>query len=209
MDRVKLGTLFFYVKWSSTHWIILKAEDELSNLEYSKIAESLNRNKFAGLKDVVCGVNDISLMVDERFELRSIENATLLTNTLPSTLHLVEVDFKLGTDWDLIANHTKLVRDEFISKVCEVEYTFLMFGFLPGFIYLEGLKEALHIPRKSQVSKFVPEGSLAIGGSQIGVYTMPSLGGWNMIGKVITPLFDSSFNIMLNVGDRIKFSPIT
>jgi biotin-dependent carboxylase-like uncharacterized protein len=59
----------------------------------------------------------------------------------------------------------------------------------------------------------VPAGSVAIGGDHTGVYSIPSPGGWNLIGQTSTRLFDpqaADWETMfrLRAGDRVRFVPI-
>ena len=59
-------------------------------------------------------------------------------------------------------------------------------GFATCFPYLSGLPPALATPRLPAPRKRVPAGSVAIGGSQAGIYPLASPGGWRLIGR--TPL---------------------
>jgi len=65
-----------------------------------------------------------------------------------------------------------------------------MFGFLPGFVYMNGLDKNLHTPRKSTPSKYIAANSLAIGGSYLGIYSLPSPGGWHVVGKLACPIIN-------------------
>lgn len=83
-------------------------------------------------------------------------------------------------------------------------------GFMPGFAYLAGLDPALHTPRRDTPRIRVPAGSVAIGGEHAGIYTVPSPGGWNLIGNTGLRLFDpgaadphSAFPI--RPGDQLRF----
>jgi KipI family sensor histidine kinase inhibitor len=58
-------------------------------------------------------------------------------------------------------------------------------GFLPGFPYLLGLDERLHMPRLTTPRGLVAAGSVGIGGSQTGVYPAASPGGWRLIGTAL------------------------
>ena len=83
-------------------------------------------------------------------------------------------------------------------------------GFSIGFPYLGGLNNSLSTPRLDTPRTTVPKGSIAIAGSQTGIYPLSSPGGWNLIGK--TPA--SIFNIndpdksLLKMGDFVRFKPI-
>ena len=85
-----------------------------------------------------------------------------------------------------------------------------MFGFLPGFIYLDGLDASLHVPRKTIPSKYVKANSIAIGGKYIGLYSIDSPGGWQVIGQTPISILEIPQlpPVEMNLGDRIKLKAI-
>ncbi len=85
-----------------------------------------------------------------------------------------------------------------------------MIGFLPGFPYLIGLDERLSIPRKHTPALKVKKGSVAIGGSQTGIYPQESPGGWHVIGYIEEELLlpDSNQKSLLKPGDKVRFIPV-
>jgi len=89
-------------------------------------------------------------------------------------------------------------------------YDVVMVGFLPGFPYLRGLPLALHTPRLATPRTLVPQGSVGIGGAQTGVYPCASPGGWHLIGRTDTPLFDIARDppALLQAGDQVRFVPM-
>jgi inhibitor of KinA len=97
-----------------------------------------------------------------------------------------------------------------IVPVC-YDYTVAIMGFLPGFPYLTGLNENLWTPRKSIPRAHVPKGEVGIGGSNTGIYSLPSPGGWNIIGQTPLSLFDSKKEnpFFFQPGDQIRFQPIS
>lgn len=86
-------------------------------------------------------------------------------------------------------------------------YRVYMIGFLPGFLYLGGLPEVLHRDRMQSPRMRTPAGSIAIGGSQTGIYPMESPGGWHVIGRTPLSLFDISADVPTPIkqGDYVKF----
>jgi inhibitor of KinA len=84
-------------------------------------------------------------------------------------------------------------------------------GFTPGFPYLSGLPAELATPRRASPRKEIPAGSVAIGGTQTGVYPRKSPGGWNVIGRTPLRLFDVRREppAMLRAGDRVRFREIS
>jgi inhibitor of KinA len=53
-----------------------------------------------------------------------------------------------GWDLELLSEEKKLSVKEIIELHVEPIYTVYFIGFLPGFLYLGGLKNELHFPRK-------------------------------------------------------------
>ncbi|HEX4632592.1 MAG TPA: carboxyltransferase domain-containing protein, partial [Gemmatimonadales bacterium] len=53
----------------------------------------------------------------------------------------------------------------------------------------------------------VPAGSVAIAGAQTGVYPFAIPGGWHLIGRTDTVMFDAARSdpALLRVGDRVRF----
>ncbi len=60
-------------------------------------------------------------------------------------------------------------------------------GFAPGFGYLTGLPERLHVPRRPTPRTRVPAGAVALAGPYTGVYPRPSPGGWQIVGRMPDP----------------------
>jgi inhibitor of KinA len=90
-------------------------------------------------------------------------------------------------------------------------YTVSCIGFLPGFPYLTGLSEALHVPRLKTPRKAVPPGSVGIANGQTGIYPQRSPGGWRLIGRTPLQLFrpEARPPSLLAVGDQVSFHPIS
>ena len=116
-------------------------------------------------------------------------------------------DASFGIDLEEIANEKKCSVADIIRLHTDTNYLVYFIGFQPGFLYLGGLHQNLHVPRKSNPRVRVDKGSVGIGGAQTGVYPQNSSGGWNIIGK--SPL--NFFNMkainpcFAKPGDRIQF----
>lgn len=97
----------------------------------------------------------------------------------------------------------------FIDWHTSALYTVYGLGFLPGFMYLGGLPEAIHYPRHKSPRLRVPAGAVGIGGRQTGIYPMEAPGGWQLIGHSDFQVIDrnASFTFKVKVGDKIKFVP--
>ena len=116
-------------------------------------------------------------------------------------------DVSFGIDLEEIANKKKCSVAEIIRLHTEGDYLVYFIGFQPGFLYLGGLHQTLHVSRKSNPRLRVDKGSVAIGGIQTGIYPQNSSGGWNIIGKSPLYFFDinASEPCFAKPGDRIQF----
>ena len=115
-----------------------------------------------------------------------------------------------GPDLEEAARHAQLDAREFAARHAAGEYTVAMLGFAPGFPYLLGLDPALHVPRHATPRTRVPAGSVAIGGAQTGIYPRELPGGWQIIGRTPSILFDADREppCLLAPGDRVRFRAI-
>jgi inhibitor of KinA len=115
-----------------------------------------------------------------------------------------------GPDLEAVAVSKGISIADVIRIHSEREYTVYMMGFTPGFPYLGTLDERLIMPRMESPRTLVKAGSVAIAGSQTGIYPLDSPGGWHLIGwtplKLFDPTSDSPF--LFSPGDVVKFIPI-
>jgi KipI family sensor histidine kinase inhibitor len=115
-----------------------------------------------------------------------------------------------GPDLDDVASHTGHSADRVVELFSAADFEVYFVGFSTCFPYLGGLPPSLATPRLSAPRKHVPAGSVAIGGSQAGVYPLASPGGWRLIGSTSLRLFDaaSSPPPLLRMGDHVRFVPL-
>ncbi|OOG56805.1 5-oxoprolinase subunit PxpB [Rhodanobacter sp. C03] len=115
-----------------------------------------------------------------------------------------------GPDLAEVAAHCRLDADAVIDRHTAASYRVAMLGFAPGFPYLLGLDPQLAVPRRTDPRQRVPAGSVAIGGSQTGIYPETLPGGWQLIGCTPLLLFDITANTpsLFTPGDRVRFEAI-
>ncbi|HET6806530.1 MAG TPA: 5-oxoprolinase subunit PxpB [Frateuria sp.] len=116
-----------------------------------------------------------------------------------------------GVDLGTVAQRLGMSEASVVARHCAVEYQVAMLGFAPGFAYLLGLDPALEVPRRERPRTRVPAGSVAIGGAQTGIYPAELPGGWQLIGRTPSRLFDAAASgrpCLLAPGDRVRFEPI-
>jgi inhibitor of KinA len=118
---------------------------------------------------------------------------------------------EFGPDLAEVAAHAGLDEAGVIALHNGAKYRVHAVGFSPGFPYLAGLPEKLHMPRRATPRTQVPAGSVGIGGAQTGVYPLATPGGWRLIGRTPLRLFrpeEEAEPAMLRPGDHVKFQRI-
>lgn len=115
-----------------------------------------------------------------------------------------------GPDLDDVAALHGISPDRVIELHSSASYVVYFLGFVPGFAYLGGLPHEIATPRLDAPRKRVPAGSVAIGGSQTGIYPFETPGGWRLIGKTPLRIFDDTRPQMstLSIGDVVRFTPV-
>ena len=128
---------------------------------------------------------------------------------------LVEVpvwyDPEVGYDLEVMANDKQISLSELIQLHTSKEYRVFAIGFMPGFAYMGSVDARLATPRQVTPRKAVAAGSVGIADTQTSIYPAQSPGGWNIIGRSPTQLFDISRGdqaSLLQVGDRVRFISI-
>lgn len=119
-----------------------------------------------------------------------------------------EVEIPIHWDGeDLAQTHVRWGEDpRAVLQRAELKVAFC--GFAPGFAYLTGLPESLHLPRRETPRTRVPRGSLATAGPYVGIYPRATPGGWHLLGHTETILFDVTKDepALLTPGTRVRFT---
>jgi len=117
-----------------------------------------------------------------------------------------------GEDLGDVAGEVGLSSGEVVSLLTSSSLTVAFIGFAPGFPYMIGLPEPLdRVRRRASPRPSVPAGSIALGGGFAGVYPGPSPGGWRLVGRTSTAMFDPhrAPYSTLRAGDRVRLVPGT
>lgn len=114
-----------------------------------------------------------------------------------------------GADLADVASRAGLSVTEVIARHSGRWYEVGVVGFAPGWAYLSELHPSLVLPRRPSPRQRVPAGSVGIANAQTGVYPFAMPGGWHLIGRTETVMFDPSRAepALLRVGDRVRFEP--
>lgn len=122
--------------------------------------------------------------------------------------HRIGTDYD-GRDLDEVARRTGLDPAEVAQTHAGAEFTVRLYGFAPGYAYLDGLPPALRLDRKPAPVRDVPAGSVIIAGSQCLITTLTMPTGWWIIGRTEAAILtgDPAQPFLFAVGDRIRFFP--
>ncbi|MDP9524994.1 5-oxoprolinase subunit PxpB [Pseudomonas protegens] len=140
-----------------------------------------------------------------------------LADLAPSTTqagreHVLPVwyDLSVGPELALLSRRSGLSVAEVIERHSQREYQVFALGFAPGFAFMGLVQEALAAPRLNTPRKRVAAGSVGIAERQTAAYPVVSPGGWNLIGRTPSRLFDRERDgySLMQPGDRVRFAPV-
>jgi inhibitor of KinA len=201
----------------------LEWTEAIDNEQMRKInhfAKILNDQNQIPLIDIVPAYHSLSVFLNDPIVpiselINSLGELYHLTSSVPAEngkLWKIPVVYggSRGQDFDTVCKKINMDPEELIEKHTAPLYEVHFIGFLPGFPYLGGLDPELHISRKEIPTASILAGSVGIGGSQTGIYSVNSPGGWNIIGNTPFPLFDPkrSPQTLIQSNDRIQFYSI-
>jgi inhibitor of KinA len=123
---------------------------------------------------------------------------------------LVCYDDEVAPDLRIVAAQVGVSVEELIAAHLSGAYRVYMYGFAPGYAYLAGVPDSIHLPRKAAAVRDVPAGSVLIAGPQCLVTTLTMPSGWWNIGRSPTQILtkDEDRPFLFDVGDHVQFRRI-
>jgi KipI family sensor histidine kinase inhibitor len=120
-------------------------------------------------------------------------------------------DLSVGPELNLLSELSGLSVEEVIRRHSGCEYQVFALGFAPGFAFMGLVEEALAAPRLNTPRKRVPAGSVGIAERQTAAYPLVSPGGWNLIGRTPSKLFDRKRDgySLMQPGDTVRFEAVS
>ena len=115
-------------------------------------------------------------------------------------------------DLENISRTLKMNKDEIINIHLNTDFFVYMVGFIPGHPFMGDLDSKLFLNRLKTPRVKIPAGSVGVVEKFCNIYPYESPGGWNIIGRTPTKLFnakDNSNPCLLSPGDSVKFKSIS
>jgi KipI family sensor histidine kinase inhibitor len=115
-----------------------------------------------------------------------------------------------GIDLEDVAKTLKTTPDDIVARHAAGDYRVAMIGFTPGWSYLSGLEDGLHMPRRQNPRLLTPAGTISIGGVQAGVQCLAGPSGWHLLGRTAVRTYQLHRDpiFLLEPGDRVTFSAV-
>ena len=178
------------------------------------LAAGLERSPLLGQRDVVPAARTVLVRLDRPpAETDAAVLRRLARTPPPPAPDVPPVELPVvfdGPDLADVAELTGRAVPALVEQLVAVEYTVAFSGFAPGFGYLTGLPEELHVPRRSTPRTRVPAGSVGLAGPYAGAYPRASPGGWQLVGRTDAVLFDVDRDepALLRPGARVRFREV-
>lgn len=178
------------------------------------VTAALERSPLPGQRDLVPAARTVLVHLDRApAETDAARLRRLATAPVPGAAELPPVELPVvfdGPDLADVADLTGRSIADVVTVLTGVELTVAFSGFAPGFAYLTGLPEELHVPRRATPRTRVPAGAVGLAGPFAGAYPRESPGGWQLVGRTAAVLFDVERDdpALLRPGARVRFREV-
>lgn len=196
------------LRWAGTRTLLL----DVGNLdEVLALHARLAGSPLPGQKGLIAAAETLLLDFDTRAHALSACAAVkhLGTGPRPGTAgREVTVDVVYdGEDLAEVGRLTGLGTAGVVRAHTSQIWTAAFGGFAPGFSYLHGENNSLEVPRRNSPRTAVPAGSVALAGRFSAVYPSRSPGGWQLIGRTDTVMWDLERELpaLLHPGDTVRY----
>jgi KipI family sensor histidine kinase inhibitor len=211
VDAMVLGTVYDY----GDQALLLEFDSTAEVLAWS---QALREADLLGVQDVVPASKTVLLKLAgpryrEPTRLRLSKLRIDPADAPASVDQQADVEIEVvydGADLDEVARLSGLTPADVVAAHTAAPMRVGFGGFAPGFAYLIGGDERLHVPRRAEPRTRVPAGSVALAGEFSGVYPRESPGGWQLIGHTDAALWDVDRDqpALLTPGTWVQFRAI-
>lgn len=189
--------------------------DRAVNQRVHALAEALLEQPLAGISDIIPSYNSLYIEYDANLIDKAAVDywckqqqprQTRAAQLAPPKTVPVRYD---GEDLADVASQAGMSVPDVIALHSRPDYHVYALGFTPGFAFMGSVPEAIHMPRRSTPRVRIPAHSVAMTGSQTGIYPSVSPGGWNLLGRALVAMYDPHRDtpFWLEPGDMVRFLP--
>lgn len=195
--------------------------DPVVNERAILLASRIRDRRARGIRDIAPGYSTLGIHYDPlQTDLAALERvietefAGLASLDAIGPREPIEIPVQyggeFGPDLDAVAGRAGCSTADVIKRHSERVYRVYMLGFVPGFAYMGRVDPSIASPRHRMPRERVPAGSVGIAGLQTGVYPVESPGGWQLIGRTATVMFDADRDkpSLLAAGDLVRFMAV-
>ena len=186
---------------------------------FHHIKEEVSKGSLKGILNYTPSYNKLII----NFDLEKINSSEIinflksidfskLNLTRSSKKWTIPVCYDFEMDLANMSKALKMNKDEIINIHLNTDFFVYMVGFLPGHPFMGDLNSKLFLNRLKTPRVRIPAGSVGIVEKFCNIYPYESPGGWNIIGRTPTKLFnkENEFNpCLLSPGDSVKFKSIS
>ncbi|PPB50705.1 urea amidolyase [Arthrobacter pityocampae] len=181
------------IRWAGPRALLIDLESLGSVLT---VHAHLQEHPLRGQVDVLAAARTVLVVFDSGADARAARAAVAQLDTAPRTDAgaagdpvRIEVVYD-GDDLAEVGRLTGLGPDAVVAAHTGQLWTAAFGGFAPGFAYLVGENESLTVPRRTTPRTAVPAGAVALAGNFSAVYPRRSPGGWQLIGRTASRMWD-------------------
>jgi KipI family sensor histidine kinase inhibitor len=193
--------------------------DDAANRRVLALDRTLAREPISGVTETVPTYRSLLVHYDPTqidFDTLSRKLAELGQQPVPPTENTrrwripVVYGGEHGIDLEDVAKTLGTTPDEIVARHIAGDYGVAMIGFTPGWSYLSGLQDSLHMPRRQNPRLLTPSGTISIGGVQTGVQCLAGPSGWHLLGRTAVRTYQLHRDpiFLLEPGDRVTFSVV-
>ena len=186
---------------------------------FHHIKEEVSKGSLKGILNYTPSYNKLII----NFDLEKINSSEIinflksidfskLNLTRSSKKWTIPVCYDFEMDLANMSKALKMNKDEIINIHLNTDFFVYMVGFIPGHPFMGDLNSKLFLNRLKTPRVRMPAGSVGIVEKFCNIYPYESPGGWNIIGRTPTKLFnkENEFNpCLLSPGDSVKFKSIS
>jgi KipI family sensor histidine kinase inhibitor len=191
--------------------------DDLANRRVLALDRLVVREAIAGVTETVPTYRSLLVHYDPQqidFDTLGRKLAALAKQPVPATTPgrrwRIPVSYggEHGVDLEDVARKLNTSADDVVARHAGGNYRVAMIGFTPGWSYLSGLEDFLHMPRRQNPRLVTPAGTISIGGVQTGIQCLAGPSGWHLLGRTAVRTYQLHRDpiFLLEPGDYVTFS---